>query len=417
MKRRGKKIAETSLPFGQPAEAYAPRAVRLFQPKRIILARGSLDVGAERRTRAICGVYPEVIVIERLDRSHVDVDLGEFASDGDNSPAVDPPTADPLVRHLTGKRTLVIGEHKSAVRFSQEEANCCPNYWHFSPYGFCPYGCAYCYLAGTRGVWFSPAVKVFVNIEEMLAKIDQIATRAGEPTPFYLGKLQDGLALDPLTGYSRLLVPFFAEHRWARLIVLTKSADVANLLDLRPAGNTVLSWSLTSEATWRQFEPGTPSPAERLTAMKRCADAGYRVRAVIMPILPVSGWANGHDETDGYVKLLDDLLTVVPVERITLGSLCSFPNALRLTDAKLGRDNPIRQLLRGGGQFGGHSGGQSADGRHRFAAPIRTACYRTLIDVIRSHRPDVSIGLCLEEQSIFVALGLSASIGRCNCVL
>ena len=104
-------------------------------------------------------------------------------------------------------------------------------------------------------------------------------------------------------------------------------------------------------------------------------------------------------------------LTAVPIERITLGSLCSFPNALRLTDAKLGNDNPIRQLLQAGGE------GQSADGRFRFNVHTRTACYQTLIDVIRSHRPDVPIGLCLEEKSTFAELALSANIGICNCVL
>ena len=52
-----------------------------------------------------------------------------------------------------------------------------------------------------------------------------------------------------------------------------------------------------------------------------------------------------------------------------------------------------------------------------FAAPIRTACYRMSIDRICSHQPDLPIGLCLEETSTFEALGLSAMIGRCNCVL
>ena len=255
MTRWGEKIEKFSLPFDQPAEAYVPRAVRLFQPNRIILTKGSLDAGAERQTRAICGAYPEAVMIERMDRSHVNVDLSEMISHEN-----DLHTTDPLVRHMAGKQTLVIGEHKSAVRFSQEEANCCPNYWHFSPYGFCPYGCAYCYLAGTRGVWFSPTVKIFVNLDEMLNKIDQIARQAGKPTGFYLGKLQDGLALDPLTGYSRRLVPFFAEHPYARLIVLTKSADVDNLMGLAPRDNVILSWSLTSEATWRHSNLTHPRP-------------------------------------------------------------------------------------------------------------------------------------------------------------
>jgi len=101
------------------------------------------------------------------------------------------------VSHLFRGDTLVLAEHKSAVRQSSEEGNACPNYWHFSPYGFCPFGCAYCYLAGVQGVRFSPTVKVFLNLPEILAEVDRVARRVGEPTAFYLGKLQDGLALDP----------------------------------------------------------------------------------------------------------------------------------------------------------------------------------------------------------------------------
>ncbi len=95
--------------------------------------------------------------------------------------------SDPLELHQQGKATLVFSEHNSAVGLSQERGNCCPNYWHFSPYGFCPYGCAYCYLAGSRGVYFSPSVKIFLNLAEMLGQIQRVACRLTCPTAFYLG--------------------------------------------------------------------------------------------------------------------------------------------------------------------------------------------------------------------------------------
>lgn len=376
------------LPFEETADAYIPRPAEHFRPSRIVLTKGSLTDDTVAQTEAICRAYPDAEVVDQSDRSHAQVELDEV---------------DPLARHEAGKSTLVIGEHKSAVRFSQEQRNCCPNYWHFSPYGFCPYGCTYCYLAGTRGIWFSPTVKVFLNLDEMLAQIDRIAQRASRPTGFYLGKLQDALALDPLTGYSRRLVPFFAEHRWARLIVLTKSADVENLMGLDPRDNVILSWSLTSEEAWRRFEPGTPPPGRRLAAIRRCAAAGYRIRVVLMPILPIPGWL------DGYATLLDDLLESVPVERITLGSLCSFPNALRLTNAKLGSGNLIEELLK--------AGRRCPDGRYRFSPQLRTECYRRLAGLIRSRRDDLPVGLCLEERAVFASSGVSDNVGICNCVL
>jgi len=39
------------------------------------------------------------------------------------------------------------------------------------------------------------------------------------------------------------MVPFFAGHRFARMTLLTKAADVANLLGLDHRGHTILSWS------------------------------------------------------------------------------------------------------------------------------------------------------------------------------
>ncbi|MEK6705430.1 MAG: spore photoproduct lyase family protein [Bdellovibrionota bacterium] len=195
---------------------YEPVRPNHFDVARIYLAKGSTSTPERRQfVERICCLYPGVEVKERPDTPHNRVDLEE---------------RDFLTLHNAGKKALVFGELKSAVRFSQEEGNACPNYWHFSPYGFCPHGCKYCYLAGTQGVKFSPTVKIYVNLPEMLGEIDNIARRQAKATAFYLGKLQDALALDPLTAYTTLLVPFFAKHQYARLTLLTKSAYVSSLL-------------------------------------------------------------------------------------------------------------------------------------------------------------------------------------------
>ena len=376
--------------FSTPDDAgYTPRPAPGFRPERVVLARGSRTTLA-RRTMAeqICQTYPEAEVVDQPDVPHNRVDLAE---------------ADAAAALTRGKRTLVLGEHRSAVRQSREEGNTCPNYWHFSPYGFCPYGCHYCYLAGTPGVRFSPTVKVFLNLPEILAEIDRIATRLAEPTAFYLGKLQDGLALDPLTGYSRTLVPFFAAHRHARMVLLTKSASVGNLLDLDHGGHTILSWSLNPAEVIAAFEARTPPLAERIEAMKRCASAGYPVRAVIMPIIPVPGWERA------YAAFLEGLLAEVPLDRITLGGICSYRAARGLMEAQLGRSNAVSDTF--------DPLGPSPDGRLRYPAILRTELYRHMMETIGGCAPDLEIGLCLEERGVFEALGLTEAIGRCNCVL
>jgi DNA repair photolyase len=377
-------------PDAQANDNYVPRTVPLFRPARIVLAKGSNRTEARRRFAGwICAAYPEAEVVEAFDTPHNRVDLG---------------TADPLRLHERGKQTLVLGEHRSSVRFSEEDDNACPNYWHFSPYGFCPYGCHYCYLAGTPGVWFSPTVKIFLNLEEILAEVDRTANQIGRPTAFYLGKLQDGLALEPLSGYARTMVPFFARHRHARMVVLTKSADVENLLDLDHASQTILSWTVNAPEIVHRFEIDTPAIADRIDAMRRCAQAGYPVRAVLMPIIPVGDWR------EAYGRLLSTLLESVPLSRITLGSICSYPQAQRLMELKLGRENAISALLDRGAA-------KSDDGRLRFGQSTREEVYRHLIGCIRQKRPDLEIGLCLEDEAMFAAMDLTESVGHCNCVL
>jgi len=148
MKLFDKNISEYHLPLD-----YIPRWPENLKIDNIFLAKGSLDTSERQRfVEKICALYPEAKIIECPDIAHNRIDFQE---------------KDELKRHQQGKRSLVFGVHKSAVRFSDETGNACPNYWHFSPYGFCFYDCRYCYLAGTPSFWHSPAVRIYLNIQHI----------------------------------------------------------------------------------------------------------------------------------------------------------------------------------------------------------------------------------------------------------
>ena len=371
-----------------PAD-YTPVRPQGFDVARIILAKGSQSTPERRRfVERICGLYPSARVIESLDLPHNRADLGK---------------GDPIALHRDGARTLVFGELRSAVRESEETGNTCPNYWHFSVYGYCFYGCAYCYLAGTPGVWYSPTVKVYVNLPEIAEQIDHTASRLARPTAFYHGKLQDGLALDRLSAYSTVLVPFFAHHAFARQVILTKSDAVGRLLDLDHRGHTILSWSLNPPDIAAQFETNVPRVEARIDAMRAVAKAGYPVRAVIMPLIPVPGWEQK------YGDFVRDLLSRVPIARLTFGGICSYTNARGLMERKLSSENVIS----------GHMAGteRGADGRARYARSLRVRMYTHLARVAREARPDIELALCLEEPAVWKAVNAETSLGRCNCVL
>lgn len=371
-------------------EDYEPVRPAHFQPSHIYLMKGSMDtLERSRFVERICNLYPEAHIEERLDIPHNRLELGG---------------RDPLSLHRTGKHTLVFGELASTVRFSQENGNACPNYWHFSPYGFCPYDCKYCYLAGTPGVKFSPTVKIYLNLPQMLQKIDAIAKKRMKPTSFYLGKLQDSLALDSLTAYSKVLIPFFAEHQWARLVMLTKSDYTDRLLDLDHRGHSVLSWSVNPPEISRLFEENVPGIDERLEAMRRVSERGYQVRAIMMPVIPVDGW---HDIYNNFtVRLLE----TIPLQRLTLGGICIYSGAQQLMEKKLGARNVVSENI-------DRAIPGAKDGRARYPHNLRHQVYSSIIQTARSIRPDLDIALCLEERLLWETTGLIKNLGRCNCQL
>ncbi len=375
--------------FSLPAN-YEPVRPDYVKVSQIYLAKGSISTPERRRSvERICRLYPEAQVNERLDTPHNRIILNE---------------PDALALHRVGKKTLAFGELKTAVRFSQEEGNTCPNCWHFSPYGFCPHDCRYCYLAGTQGVKFSPTVKIYVNLPTMLSEIDRIARQLGKPTAFYLGKLQDPLALDPLTAYSTVLVPFFSEHPYARLTLLTKSANVDRLMEIEHRGRTILTWSVNPPEICEAFEENVPNISERLEAMCRAASAGYPVRAVIMPIIPVEGWQ------EMYAAFIRRLLETVPVQRLTLGGICIYRGARKLMEQKIGSSNTISNSLEA-------TSSRKGDGRARYSRALRSEVYSFVIEAARHLRPELEIALCLEERELWQNLGLEERLGHCNCVL
>ena len=363
-------FGESQQKFSLPTD-YEPVRPDYMDVSRIYLAKGSVSTPERRQfVERICGLYPEATVNECLDVPHNRIELNE---------------TDAFALHQAGKKTLVFGELKSAVRFSQEEGNTCPNYWHFSPYGFCPYGCKYCYLAGTQGVKFSPTVKIYVNLSEMLDEIDRIARRLGKPTSFYIGKLQDPLALDPLTAYSSILIPFFSEHPYARLTLLTKSTNIERLLELEHRSHTILSWSVNPPDICEMFEENVPSMDERLEAMCRVASASYPVRAVMMPIIPVKGWQ------DIYTTFIRYLLETVPIQRLTLGGICIYRGARKLMEQKIGLNNPISNNIENMLQ-------KTGDGRARYSPALRRELYSIIIKAAQHIKPELELALCLEER-------------------
>lgn len=345
-------LNEAQRSFSLPV--HAPARPRGFQIMRIVLCRGSLDT-EERETfvRRICALYPHVPVEERLATPHNRVEV-----EGDN----------PAQRLARGRRTLVFGAPSPGrvVRMNQRPNVIFPYRQSFSVYGFCPYGCRYCYMTSSPGVWFSPTVKIYVNLPEILAEVSRQANGLTRPTVFCLGKFEDGLALDPLTSYAQALVSFCARHRYARLFIQTKSDGVEHLLTAEHAGRTTLSWTITPGEIAGRFEGKAPSVEERLRAMSECSKRGYSVQANITPVIPYGNWE------ESYVELVRRLVEHVPLDKLTVGGVRLDTRSRFLLENTMGVDNAIsRHLPRAPDTEDGHFFYKPGTLRGLFARMIR----------------------------------------------
>jgi spore photoproduct lyase len=372
---------------------YAARSVSSIET--IVLARGSDGPGAEDVRRRVLAALPEARVERQPDVPPARVSLRT------------PPGQD---RRRDGKRTLVLGEIGRVLDRNREpgmgESVVCYPYWHFNAVGNCPYDCKFCYLVGNRGNLKCPAIKVYTNLDDVMAAITKVADRASRPVLFYGSKLQDFVALDPLTEYSRRLVPFAAEHERIRLLFLTKSAAIDNFLGLEHRGHTILSWTLNAEPVIREYELGTPLLDERLAAARRAADAGYEVRFIFMPMIPVDRWRQA------YAAAVRQALCAVRPSRITLGGICMYQPALNMmkrrpdvTPASLA---PILSNL---------EAPPTKRERYRFRPEMRHELYSHMIECIREIDASIPISLCLETPEVWEGLRLTPGEAPCNCAL
>ena len=262
----------------------------------------------------------------------------------------------------------------------------CGAFHAISYYIGCPYRCSYCYLQGTFRGKVHPVA--YTNREKLLAELDEWLAQPGE-LRLNAGELMDSLALDGVIPIVDDLVPRFAAQRRHKLLLVSKSANIRNLLKHDPQGQVIVAFSVNAPEVAAQFEQGAPDPLQRVEAAARVKEAGYYLTLRLDPMIPVDGWS------EAYAAFLERACKVITPHQWTLGSLRHF-SSLPMWAGKLGRDTSVFRFAREW---------CSGDRRRRIPLPVRAAMYQAAIDVIRQHDGDVPIRLCKETTAVHERLG------------
>ncbi len=289
--------------------------------------------------------------------------------------------------HGHGKHTLILARHRG--RFMKEcpgsGADICCNYYVVNFAYNCHLECTYCILQTYLN---NPAMVVFTNVEDLMTEVAE--KLSGAPDAFFrigTGEMADSLALDDITCYSRILVPFFGQLPNGILELKTKSDRVGNLEGLEHRGRTVVSWSVNPAAVIKSDELRTATLQERLSAARRCQEWGYRLGFHFDPLIHYEGWEQDYENT---VREVFAAIEPRSVAWISLGALRFTPH--------------LRDLLRERFPKSKIPYGEFVPGHHgklRYFRPIREEMYSKMLGWIRQEAPGVFVYLCMESRLVW----------------
>ena len=307
------------------------------------------------------------------------------------------------IEKLKTERTILLLRDRVSpfIEQFQHPIGRCAKFYKLTAHNNCNYWCEYCYLYLTFRT--QPISTHFTNYEKMYEEIEKF-DRLRIPSylkVLNLGELGDPLAVDYITDFSKGIIPFMprnASH--TRLLFLTKSDCVDEVLGLDHGGQTIISFSVNTNTVFEQLEHRTPPPDARLAAARNVQRAGYEVRLRIDPIIFYSTW-----ETD-YGQLVDKIFQIVRPTRITLGEYRPSNGLANHISSRF----PSSPLLRINRSL------VKENGKLRYPKELRIRMFKNIVEAIKRNDPTVEISLCKESPHIWKAAGLKMKRLSCNCV-
>jgi len=289
--------------------------------------------------------------------------------------------------------------------FPQEpEDIVCPHFLELKWATGCNYNCAWCYLQGTcRMLPYRTKLhekdrsKIRRHVETLL---NHNGTGTEQPSRngselLNSGELADSLAAEHSPEpFSRFIVPLFESQQHFKLLMLTKSDYIDNLLDIEGQQSTIVSFSVNPPYVSERWEKGAPLPESRLAAAARLAGAGYEVRLRIDPIVPVTRWKQR------YRGLLQRIFDTFRPKRITLGSLRGLQSTINNC-----RDKSWTEFLSEKSPWG-----------KRVESDLRLETFAYIIEQLEHEWGYSRVALCKEPVAMWKGLGLDYKKIRCNCI-
>lgn len=273
----------------------------------------------------------------------------------------------------------------------------CPHFLELKWATGCPYDCAWCYLKGTLRFLphkTKPRIKDFDKIRNHVNRF--LDFHNGISEVLNAGELSDSLMWEANgQPFSLFIKSLFDVQQSHRVLFLTKTTNIQNLLGEEASKVVICSFTLNADIVAHRWEKGAPTIARRIQAAKRVSDHGYETRIRIDPIMPILDWEKH------YKRLIDDVFSNFIPERITLGT----PRGLQSTINNTTDKSWLRYLT------------QKSGWGKRLDFNISFTIFKTLIDYLEKEHGYTNVALCKETKLNWERLGKDYIKIRCNCIL
>lgn len=279
------------------------------------------------------------------------------------------------------------------VRFRGRFLRACPGTRNYRCCGYqivhfgtqCNIGCTYCIL---QAYFQNENLRLFGNTEDLFSELGS-RLQAHRDCLFRIGsgEFTDSLLLDPWTGLSGDLVPYFGKQSNAVLELKTKTDHIGNLEGLDHGGHAIVAWSLNAASVRAREEAGAAAIEKRLQAARRVADWGYRLAFHFDPMIDIPDWRRQ------YGKTLERLFAAIDTRQIVWISLGAFRFMPMLKEVIRTRHPqssiPYGEFIRG------------LDGKMRYFRDIRVEMYRFMAERIHRVDPGICAYLCMESDDVW----------------
>ena len=249
----------------------------------------------------------------------------------------------------------------------------------------CPLDCSYCIL---QSYFNQPNIRLFVNLPQAIAGVCQVIDE--NPDVIFrvgTGEFTDSLALDHITGWSKLLVPLFAKRKNAILELKTKTTQIQQLIELEYRDRVIVSWSLNSPYIVAREEHKSASLKKRLEAARKCQEEGFALGFHFDPLIAHTQWKDEYLKT---LELLDEYVDPKGIIWISLGSFRFIPALKPIIRQR----HPNSCVL--DGEFV-----RGLDGKMRYFKPIRIDLYAFMREALDEWYKSLGLYLCMESDEVW----------------